>query len=86
MKKVMPGLGIPSHSAKKMNLTGSASDLNNLVFGQIPSKRNENCFIFTLQTESTETHETSEIPNSNQEILYFMCLVIDDLSEYEGQE
>ena len=86
MKKVMPGLALPSTQSKQLTLTGSASDLNNLVFGQIPSKRNENCYIFTLRSETTAEETTSCLPNSGHEVVYFMCLLIDDISEHKGQE
>ena len=86
MKKVLPGLALPSTSAKQLTLTGSASDLNNLIFGQIPSKRNENCFIFTLRSETTAEEATSALPNSNHEVIYFLCLLIEDITAHKGQE
>lgn len=86
MKKVMPGLALPHTVVKQLTLTGSASDLNNLIFGQIPSKRNENSYVFTLRSETTADEIESNMPNSTHEVLYFSCLLVDDLSEYNGQE
>ena len=86
MKKVIPGLALPNTQISELKLTGSASDLNNLIFGQIPSKRNENCFIFTLRSESTLDEYYSSLPNSSHEVVYFTCLLIEDISEYEGHE
>lgn len=85
MKRVMPNLAMPKLKSKKMKLSGSASDLNNLIFGQIPSKRNKNCFIFTLKSNGLEA-ETSKMPNSNHEVLYFTCLLIKDLVEHQNDD
>lgn len=86
MKNVFPNIALPKKEFRELKLTGSASELNNLVFGQIPSKRNENCFIFTLRTEEIDKDMDLDLPNSNHELIYFTCLVIDDIHEKDGQE
>ena len=86
MKKVIPGLALHNTQVSELALTGSASKINNLVFGQIPTKRNENCYIFTLISESTIDDIYSILPNSNHEVMYFTCFLIEDISEFEGHE
>lgn len=86
MKNIMPGLALPHPFIKELKLTGSASDLNNLIFGQIPSKRNENCFIFTLRCEKIDLDVDLGIPNCDHEVVYFTCLLIEDIFESNGSE
>jgi hypothetical protein len=86
MKNVFPNIALSRKEVKELKLTGSASEVNNLIFGQIPSKRNENCFIFTLRTEEVDKDIELDLPNSNHEVVYFTCLVIDDIHQKEDIE
>ncbi|OMJ75177.1 hypothetical protein SteCoe_25761 [Stentor coeruleus] len=86
MKAVIPGLSLIFKDVRELKLTNSASELNNLIYGQIPSKRNGNCFIFTLRNETPGFSEATDLPNANREVVYFTCLLIEDITEHEGIE
>ena len=89
IRKVITDLCFPTGaSARKLKLSGSASDLNKVLYSQVPLKRNNSCFLFTLRAEEafgdTPHHD---LPNSEQELLYFLCIKIDDLCvDNEGYE
>lgn len=86
IRKILSDCCFPSGiEVKPMNLSGSASELNSLLYGQTPNKRNSNCYIFTLKSNQTEK-EHSDMPNSNQELLYLVCLEIEDMTTNKEQE
>ncbi|OMJ70027.1 hypothetical protein SteCoe_32090 [Stentor coeruleus] len=78
---VIPDLCFPlGAEARKLKLSGSASDLNGVLYSQVPSKRNHSCFLFTLRAEEAVGDPPHhDLPNTEQEILYFICIRIDDL-------
>lgn len=81
VRKVLPDLCFPTGaSARKLKLSGSASDLNRVLYSQVPLKRNHSCFLFTLRAEEvTSEPPHPDFPNSEQELIYFTCIAIDDL-------
>lgn len=64
---------------RQMTHSGSDSELNEIVYGQIPQKRGSKCFTFTLRSSHLE-EERSDMPNSNKELLYVFCVEFEDLS------
>lgn len=81
IRRVLPDLCFPTGvEARKLKLSGSASDLNNVLYSQVPNKRNNSCFLFTLRAEEGIGEGLHpDLPNSEQELLYFICIKIDDL-------
>lgn len=69
----------PDDTPERIHLTGSASDLNSLLYGQVPQKRDGNCFTFTLRSDQPRDTVT-DLPNSNKELYYIFCLRIQDLT------
>lgn len=82
MLNIIPDLCFPlGVEARKLKLSGSQSDLNCVLYGQVPNKRNENCYFFTLRAEEASQESFHpDLPNSEQEILYFICIRFDDLA------
>lgn len=62
-------------------MTDSASDLNEILYGQSSLARNSNFFIFTLKAQdkgqSVSSHWTQA--NKDQLVMYCVCLKYDDL-------
>lgn len=81
MNNVIPDLCFPlGAEARKLKLSGSASDLNGVLYSQVPNKRNYKSFVFTLRAEEAPSDPPhKDLPNSEQEILYFVCVRIEDL-------
>ena len=81
IRRVLPDLCFPiGAEARKLKLSGSASDLNGVLYSQVPSKRNNFCFVFTLRAEEPQGEPPHpDLPNAEQELLYFVCIKIDDL-------
>jgi hypothetical protein len=58
-----------------------------VLYGQVPYKRNANCVIFTLRAEESLQECHPDIPNSDQEVVYFVCVKFDDLiTDSDGAE
>lgn len=87
MLNIIPDLCFPlGIEPRKLKLSGSQSDLNCVLYGQVPSKRNENCFFFTLRAEEASQESFHpDLPNSEQEILYFICIRFYDLALDDDQ-
>ncbi|CAG9310418.1 unnamed protein product [Blepharisma stoltei] len=80
IRKILADCCFPSGvDVRPMKLSSSASELNSLLYGQTQNKRGNNCYIFTLKSTQLEK-EHGELPNSNQEVMYMICLQIEDLS------
>ena len=81
IRKVVPDLCFPTGAtARKLKLSGSASDLNRVLYSQVPLRRNNSCFLFTLRADEVAGEPLHpDLPNSEQELLYFVCITIDDL-------
>ena len=80
--KVIPNICFPTGcEPRKLKLSGSASDLNGVLYSQVPIKRSENCFIFTLRAEDAYGDQQlhPDVPNCELELLYFICIKIEDL-------
>ena len=89
IRKILPDLCFPTGAcARKLKLSGSASDLNRVLYSQVPLRRNNSCFLFTLRAEEVSGEPLHpDLPNSEQELLYFVCITIDDLCiDGEGAE
>lgn len=88
MLKIIPDLCFPQGAdIRRLKLSGSQSDLNGVLYGQVPYKRNENCIVFTLRAEETLQEYHQDIPNSDQEVVFFVCVKFDDLlTDSDGTE
>ncbi|CAG9332371.1 unnamed protein product [Blepharisma stoltei] len=62
--------------------SGSESEFNNLIYGQTNSANGNNCYIFTLRSEGNVDGwvEYTDLPNSNREVIFCICMQIEDVA------
>mgnify|MGYP000358910296 CR=1 FL=1 len=86
VKRTIPEFCFPrGTSVRALKQTGSASDLNNILYGQVSEKRSQNWFVFTLKSEEEEEW-VEDLPNCRKEVMYCVCLAVEDLVQNNNQE
>jgi hypothetical protein len=81
-KKVLPDFCFPSEiQCRPIRYSASEEEINNILFGPELDLRGSNCYIFTLRSQEIcdGLIEIPELPNSDRELIYCICVQVEDI-------
>jgi hypothetical protein len=80
-KNILADFCFPSDPKRRqLRESTSEEDINNILFGQDSEFRSCNCYIFTLISSQTESTPTSDLPNSDKQYIYCICVQFEDIA------
>ena len=82
IKKVLANFCFPTQfRCKPVRYSTSEEEINSIIFGQDQELRGSNCYIFTLNSQEIEDGliEYPELPNSERERIYCICVQTEDI-------
>lgn len=82
-KKILTDFCFPTQfQCKAVRESKSDAEISSILFGQELEVRSSNCFIFTLKSQDSYDWliEYEELPNAERELLYCICVQVEDIS------
>ena len=81
-RKILPDFCFPTQfQCKALRHSKSDEEINSILFGQEIEMKGSNCYIFTLRSQDPGDGliEFSDLPNSEREYIYCVCIQVEDI-------
>lgn len=89
IKRVLTDFCFPTGMEQRpIRHSGSETEINSLIYGGLNSIHGNSCYVYTLRSDTTGDGwvEYTDLPNANREVIYCICMQIEDIESEESSD